>query len=156
MNRFSTSFGIVGATMAPLSVRAAADRLGIAYSTLKRWIRAGIVRTSRTEGGHHRISEAEVDRLSARREPAAASTRRAAAGRDLVLGELSARNRLPGFIEEVRIDGLLAQVRIRVGEHSLTAVVTADAVRALKLRRGDDAIAVVKSTEVMIAKRASA
>jgi molybdopterin-binding protein len=52
----------------------------------------------------------------------------------------------------VRIDGLLAQVRLRVGDQSLTAVITADAVTALKLRRGDDAIAVIKSTEVMIAR----
>jgi len=68
---------------------------------------------------------------------------------------LSARNRLHGYVEEVRIDGLLAQVRLRVGDQWLTAVITADAVRALKLRRGDDAIAVVKSTEVMIARQHS-
>ena len=49
------------------------------------------------------------------------------------------------------MDGLLAQVRLRVGDQTLTAVITADAVRALKLRRGQDAIAIVKSTEVMIA-----
>jgi len=47
---------------------------------------------------------------------------------------------------------LLAQVRLRVGDQSLTAVITADAVRALKLRRGDDAIAIITSTEVMIAR----
>ena len=64
---------------------------------------------------------------------------------------MSARNRLHGFIDEVRIDGLLAQVRLRVGDQSLTAVITADAVQALKLRRGDDAMAIIKSTEVMIA-----
>jgi len=68
------------------------------------------------------------------------------------LGGLSARNRLWGFIDEVRVDGLLAQVRLRVGNQELTAVITADAVRALKLRRGEDAIAIVKSTEVMIAR----
>jgi molybdopterin-binding protein len=68
------------------------------------------------------------------------------------LGGLSARNRLWGFIDEVRVDGLLAQVRLRVGNQALTAVITADAVRALKLRRGEDAIAIVKSTEVMIAR----
>ena len=53
----------------------------------------------------------------------------------------------------MRVDGLLAQIRLKVGNQSLTAVITADAVRALKLRRGDDAIAIVKSTEVMIAKK---
>jgi molybdopterin-binding protein len=46
-------------------------------------------------------------------------------------------------------------VRLRVGEHSLTAVITSDAVQALKLKRGDDAIAIIKSTEVMIAKAIS-
>ena len=65
---------------------------------------------------------------------------------------LSARNRLRGFVEEVRVDGLLAQVKLRVGGQSLTAVITADAARVLKLRRGDDALAVIKSTEVMIAR----
>ena len=53
----------------------------------------------------------------------------------------SARNRLLGFVEEVRIDGLLAQVRLRVGNQTLTAVVTSDAIHALKLKRGDDALA---------------
>ena len=70
---------------------------------------------------------------------------------DEAIGGLSARNRLHGFVEEVRVDGLLAQVRLRVGDQTLTAVITADAVRALRLRRGQDAIAIVKSTEVMIA-----
>jgi molybdopterin-binding protein len=132
----------------------AADRLGVAYSTLKRWVHTGHVRTTRTEGGHHRISDAEIDRLLARQQPESARTA-TSADPDEGLGGLSARNRLHGFIDEVRTDGLLAQVRMRVGDQSLTAVITADAVRALKLRRGDDAIAIVKSTEVMIAKGGS-
>jgi len=137
--------------MTLLTVRAAAGRLGIAYSTLKRWVHIGRVRTIRTEGGHHRIAESEIERLVARQQP---DTRMAAhkAADDESLGGLSARNRLRGYVDEVRIDGLLAQVRLRVGDQSLTAVITADAVRALELRRGDDALAIVKSTEVMIAK----
>jgi molybdopterin-binding protein len=137
--------------MALLTVRAAAARLGVAYSTLKRWVHTGHVRTTRTEGGHHRISDNEVDRLLARQQPDT-GRRRTAADADESLAGLSARNRLYGFIDEVRIDGLLAQVRMRVGDQSLTAVITADAVRALKLRRGDDALAIIKSTEVMIAR----
>jgi len=137
--------------MALLTVRAAAGRLGVGYSTLKRWVHTGHVRTTRTEGGHHRVSEAEVDRLLAHRQPE--SGRRArTADTDESLAGLSARNRLVGFIDEVRVDGLLAQVRMRVGDQSLTAVITADAVRALNLRRGDDALAIIKSTEVMIAR----
>lgn len=137
--------------MALVSVSVAAERLGVAYSTLKRWIRSGTVRTTRTEGGHHRISESELQRLSTKRDGVGPVEDVPSDDTETMLGELSARNRLHGFVEEVRIDGLLAQVRLRVGTASLTAVVTADAVRALKLRRGDDAIAVIKSTEVMIA-----
>ena len=136
--------------MALMTVRAAADRLGVAYSTLKRWVLTGRVRTTRTEGGHHRVSDTEIDRLLARQQPDAHRRVRMTAA-DESLGGLSARNRLHGFVDEVRVDGLLAQVRLRVGDQSLTAVITADAVRALKLRRGDDAIAIIKSTEVMIA-----
>ena len=136
--------------MALVTMRAAAERLGVAYSTLKRWVHTGRVRTTRTEGGHHRISDAEIDRLTARQQPGERQRARPSEP-DESLGGLSARNRLHGFIEEVRIDGLLAQVRLRVGDQTLTAVITADAVAALKLRRGDDAMAIVKSTEVMIA-----
>lgn len=132
------------------TVRTAAGRLGVGYSTLKRWVLAGVVRTTRTEGGHHRISDAEIERLSAR-HGSPDRPRAAPVAADDLLGGLSARNRLRGYVDEVRVDGLLAQVRLRVGNQSLTAVITADALAALKLKRGDDAIAVIKSTEVMIA-----
>ena len=134
-----------------LTVRAAAGQLGVAYSTLKRWVLTGRVRTTRTEGGHHRIADGEIARLIARQQPEG-THKRAPSSEDESFEGLSARNRLRGFIEEVRIDGLLAQIRLRVGDQSLTAVITADAVGALKLRRGDDALAIIKSTEVMIAK----
>jgi molybdopterin-binding protein len=140
--------------MALLTVRAAAEQLGVAYSTLKRWVHSGLVRTTRTEGGHHRVSDAEIDRLLAHQQPDAKRRPQAAADDESLEG-LSARNRLHGFIDEVRIDGLLAQIRLRVGDQSLTAVITADAVRALKLRRGEDALAIIKSTEVMIARSGS-
>jgi molybdopterin-binding protein len=136
-----------------LTVRAAAGRLGVAYSTLKRWVHTGHVRTSTTEGGHHRIAESEIERLLTRQHPDVNRRPRVVDADDTLQG-LSARNRLRGYVDEVRIDGLLAQVRLRVGDQPLTAVITADAVRALKLRRGDDALAIIKSTEVMIARAA--
>jgi molybdopterin-binding protein len=139
--------------MANVTVRAAAARLGVGYSTFKQWIYQGRVRTTQTPGGHHRIEEAELDRLLARKGGAGKKRRAAPRG---VIVSLSGRNQLRGFVEEVRIDGLLAQVRLRVGDQSLTAVITRDAVAELKLRRGDEALAIIKSTEVMVAKEASA
>src|SRR5829696_4052948 len=112
--------------MALLTVRTAAERLGVGYSTIKRWVHGGHVRTTRTEGGHHRVSENELDRLAAHQHPEGPPHPRAVADEELLAG-LSARNRLRGFVEEVRVDGLLAQIRLRVGEQTLTAVITADA-----------------------------
>jgi molybdopterin-binding protein len=141
--------------MALLTVRTAAERLGIGYSTLKQWIFQGKVRTTTTAGGHHRLSEAEVDRMLARQSPAKPPARKLKASDGLIV-VLSCRNRLHGFVEEVRIDGLLGQVRLRIGDQLLTAVITADALAELKLSRGDDAVALIKSTEVMIAREAAA
>ena len=139
-----------------LTVRAAADRLGVAYSTLKQWIYDGEIRTTKTRGGHHRIAEAEVARalLSKERspEPVRPTGKRPAASRPGVLVALSGRNQLRGIVDEVRGDGLLSQVRLRIGDQVLTAVITRDAVNELKLKRGDEAVAIIKSTEVMIGR----
>jgi len=134
-----------------MTVRAAADRLGVSYSTLKQWIYKGSVRTAKTEGGHHRVPESEVQRLLAAQDrlPAAPKRARTRAG---VVVALSGRNQLRGVIEEVRVEGLLAQIRMRIGDERLTAVITRDAVDELKLKRGQAALAVIKSTEVMIAR----
>jgi molybdopterin-binding protein len=139
--------------MALLTVRTAAQRLGVGYSTLKQWIYSGTVRTTTTAGGHHRIADAEIERLLARGNPSSAPAKRTPAPTGLIVA-LSGRNRLRGFVEEVRVDGLLAQVRLRIGDQTLTAVITGDAVQELKLRRGDSAVAIIKSTEVMIAREA--
>jgi molybdopterin-binding protein len=125
--------------------------MGIGYSTLKQWIHQGKIRTTQTAGGHHRLSEAEVDRMLARQDPTAKAPRHVDRPTGLIVA-LSGRNRLRGFVEEVRIDGLLGQVRLRIGDQMLTAVITSDALSELKLRRGDSAMAIVKSTEVMIAR----
>jgi len=137
--------------MTLLTVRQAAARLGVGYSTLKQWIYQGRVRTRVTGGGHHRIPEGEVDRLLA---PSAAAAAAPAPGRTGAIVSISGRNQLRGYVDEVRTEGLLAQVRLRIGDHTLTAVITRDAVDELQLRRGDEALAIVKSTEVMIARQA--
>ena len=127
----------------------------MSYATLKQWIYKGTLRTVQTAGGHHRISEAELERFLARKgpRPSSKSTPRRRAP-PTVLAALSGRNQLRGVVEEVRTDGLMAQIRLRIGDQSLTAIITRDAIDALRLRRGDEALAVIKSTEVMIAKEA--
>src|SRR5262247_3465389 len=98
--------------MALLTVRTAAERMGVGYSTLKQWIYQGKIRTTTTAGGHHRLSEAEIDRLLARQAPDKEAPRRAKAAPGVIVA-LSCRNRIRGYVEEVRTDGLLGQVRLR-------------------------------------------
>jgi molybdopterin-binding protein len=131
-----------------LTPREAAQRLAVSYPTLKQWIYKGSIRTRRTAGGHHRIPATEIDRLLAKTGRALPDARHSAG----VIVTLSGRNQLRGIVDEVRVEGLLAQVRLRVGDQSLTAIITRDAVDELKLTRGDEALAVIKATEVMIGR----
>jgi len=140
--------------VAILTPRAAAARLGVSYSTFKQWIYKGSVRTIRTSGGHHRIAEGEVERLLAAQGRMSPSAPVRPAKRAGVVVAISGRNQLRGLVEEVRVEGLLAQVRLRIGDQRLTAIITRDAVDELKLKRGQPALAVIKSTEVMIAREA--
>lgn len=137
--------------MSLFTVRAAAARLGVGYSTLKQWIYAGHVRTSLTAGGHHRIDDSEVARLLAAHDKTRLATRRPASPRATIVA-ISGRNQLRGFVEEIRLEGVMAQVSLRIGDQRLTAVITRDAVDELQLRRGDSATAIIKSTEVMLAR----
>jgi molybdopterin-binding protein len=69
--------------------------------------------------------------------------------------DLSARNQLRGRVLGLSVEGLMAEVRIGIGDQELVAVITRSSAERLRLRVGDPVFAVVKSTEVMIAKGAS-
>jgi molybdopterin-binding protein len=112
----------------------AARALGISLDTLRRWDREGRIRVQRDKANRRIVPAEEIERLRGA-EPHA----------------LSARNRLAGVVESVRVEGLLAQVRIVVpGPAEVTAIVTADAVAELGLEPGMPAAAVVKSTSIMV------
>jgi molybdopterin-binding protein len=83
---------------------------------------------------------------------AAAEVERVERGDDHVA--LSARNRLRGRITHLRVDGVMAEVRLAVGDQELVAIITAGSAERLRLRVGDEVFAVVKATEVMVAKPA--
>jgi molybdopterin-binding protein len=128
-----------------LPPREAANILGISYPTLKQWIYRGKLKTAKTPGGHHRVPESEIDRLIPKSlERGEVSLRRGA------FRKISGRNQLIGRIVAVKYDGLLAQVTLRIGEQHITSLITADAAREMRLKPGERAAALVKSTEVMI------
>jgi molybdopterin-binding protein len=121
-----------------LSLGDAARALGVSADTLRRWERAGKLRTSRDSANRRRVSPEEVERLSGRPE-------RHHAG-----DTLSARNRFPGVVRSVEMDGVMALVEIEAGPHRVTAAVTRDSVEELGLAPGVRATAAVKATSVMI------
>ena len=112
--------------------------LGVRVETLRRWERDGKLRTTRTSCGQRRVPAAEVARLIAgkqQKQPIAAA---------------SARNRFPGVITDVKVDGLAATVEIQAGPNRVLAFITREAVEEMGLRPGMEAVATVKATSVMV------
>ncbi|HEV2420387.1 MAG TPA: helix-turn-helix transcriptional regulator [Candidatus Acidoferrales bacterium] len=130
-----------------LTPRDAAQILGISYPTLKQWIYHGKLRTVKTAGGHHRVPESEVDRFLSR-----TLRRDDIAERRSTFRRISGRNQLVGRVVALKTSGLLAQVTLSIGEQRITSIITADAVREMRLRKGDTVAALIKSTEVMIVR----
>ena len=121
-----------------LSLGEAARALDVSIDTLRRWDRAGKLKTVRDERNRRRVPVTEVRRLGSR-------PRRHRTGESL-----SARNRFPGIVRSVEVDGVMALVEIDAGPFRVTAAVTRDAVEELGLAPGVDATATVKATSVMV------
>ena len=127
--------------MSDLSLGDAARALDVSVDTLRRWDKAGKLRTVRDERNRRRVPKAEVERLSSRPDRHQPGDR------------LSTRNRFPGVVTSVEVDGVMALVEITAGPHRVTAAITRDAVEELGLAEGVEATAMVKATSVMVSRR---
>ena len=128
-----------------LPPREAANILGISYPTLKQWIYRGKIKTAKTPGGHHRVPESEIDRMIPKKLQRGDIELRRGNFR-----KISGRNQLIGRVLDIKYSGLLAQVTLGFGEQHITAIITADAAKEMRLKPGERAAALIKSTEVMI------
>jgi molybdopterin-binding protein len=124
--------------MDDLSMGDAAKAIGVSIDTLRRWDRAGQLRTTRDARNRRRVPAREVTRLRRGEERHQTGT------------PLSARNRFPGIVRSVEVDGVMALVEIEAGPHRITAAITRDAVEELGLVVGAPAVAAVKATSVMV------
>jgi molybdopterin-binding protein len=124
--------------MKSLSIGEAALALGVSADTLRRWDRTGKLKTTRDKSNRRRVPQSEIKRLSGH------------APRHKAGDSLSARNRFPGVVRSVQVDGVMAVVEIEAGPHRVTAVITRDAVEELGLAPGVAATAAVKATSVMV------
>jgi molybdopterin-binding protein len=121
-----------------LSLSEAAQAIGVSLDTLRRWDRAGKLKTTRDERNRRRVPKREVERLAAR-------PRRARTGESL-----SARNRFPGIVRSVEVDGVMGLVEIEAGPFRVVSAITRDAIEELGLAEGVAATATVKATSVMV------
>jgi molybdopterin-binding protein len=126
--------------------REAAAAVGVSYATIKKWILAGSLKTMQTPGGHHRIPESSLAPLSS---ATGKSESKRIESRER-FRTVSGRNQLVGTIVEVKMSGILAQVVLAIGDQRITSIITADAAREMRLRKGQIAAALMKSTSVMI------
>jgi molybdopterin-binding protein len=121
-----------------LTLGEAARAIGVSVDTLRRWDRAGKLVTRRDARNHRVVAAREVQRLTKRPSRHATGTR------------LSARNRFPGVVRSVEMDGVMALVEIQAGQFLVTAAITRDSVSELGLAPGVEATATVKATSVMV------
>jgi molybdopterin-binding protein len=132
---------IDGRTAMRLRVGQAAEMLGVSVETLRRWETEGRLRMERSDGGQRLVDIDEVSRLLAER-------RRASVERPIVAQ--SARNRFAGIVTRIEKDRLVAVVEVIAGPHRVVSLMTAEAVDELGLEVGDEAVCVVKATNVIV------
>ena len=119
----------------------AAEMLGVSVESLRRWERDGRLTVVRTSGGQRLVPLGEIQRLLAERRTESS---------DRPIVAQSARNRFAGVVTRVEKDRVAAVVEIQAGPHRLVSLMTAEAVDDMRLKVGDDAIAVVKATNVIV------
>ena len=115
--------------------------LQVSVETLRRWETEGRVRMERSEGGQRLVDIGEVSRLIDER-------RRSVTDRPIVAQ--SARNRFPGIVTRIEADKVAAVVEVIAGPHRMVSLMTAEAVEELGLKVGDEAVCVVKATNVIV------
>ena len=150
-----------------LRIGQAAELLGVGVETLRRWEEDGQLRTIRSAGGQRLVSLAEVSRLLGKRRQSTGERRqstgerrqstgeRPAAGRRPATRERrivaqSARNRFAGVVTRIERDSIVAVVEVMAGPHRVVSLMTAEAVEEMGLQVGDEAICVVKATNVIV------
>ncbi|MET1232720.1 MAG: TOBE domain-containing protein [Candidatus Limnocylindrales bacterium] len=128
-------------TSEPVRIGQAAEMLGVGIETLRRWEAEGRFSVVRSSGGQRLVPLEEVTRILAERRRE---------GMDRPIVAQSARNRFPGIVTRIEKDRVAAVVEVLAGPHRVVSLMTAEAVIEMGLRVGDEAVCVVKATNVIV------
>ncbi len=127
--------------MPQIRVRDAAAFLGVSDDTVRRWIDAGLLSSTKDEGGRTVVDGLELARMA--KQNAVLPADLAGVGR-------SARNRFVGIVTDLVVDKVMAQVELQCGPHRVVSLISSEAARELGLELGSVAVAVVKATNVIV------
>ena len=127
--------------MAEFRIAEASALLGVSDDTVRRLIDAGRL-PEHLDTHNRKVIDGAALAAYAAAQPSAPE--------ETFGSKVSARNRLVGLVTEVKTDGMMGQVKMRCGPYTITSLISADSVRELELQPGSLAVAVVKSTNVII------
>ncbi|MGI8613415.1 MAG: TOBE domain-containing protein [Nocardioidaceae bacterium] len=127
--------------MPQIRIREAASYLGVSDDTVRRWVEQGLL-PAQTDASNRMVIDGSDLAKFAKAQAAPAS--------DPSLVDRSARNRFVGLVTNIVADKVVAQVELQCGPYRVVSLMTSEAVRELKLELGSVAVAVVKSTTVII------
>ncbi len=119
----------------------AAALLGVSDDTVRRWVESGRLIAGEGGAGPRTVDAARVALLMAQQAPVVDAP-----------VQQSARNRLPGIVTRIEMDGVMALVEIQAGPHRVTSLMARESAEELGLTPGMRATAVVKSTNVVVEK----
>lgn len=125
--------------MTTFRISEAAALLGVSSDTVRRWVDAGRLAAERDEHGHRRVNGVDLAAFARGQIAAENGT-----------GHSSARNRFRGIVTEVIRDAVMAQVEIAAGPYRVVSLMSRQAADELNLRVGVVAVAVIKSTNVVV------
>jgi molybdopterin-binding protein len=123
----------------------AARLLGVSDDTVRRWVDAGSLPSSKDDAGRAVVPGAELAAWAQHLARAAADDGHAS----------SARNRFVGLVTAITADTVMAQVDLQCGPFRIVSLMSSEAVRDLGLEVGSTAVAVVKATTVIVEKERS-
>ena len=133
--------------MAHLRIRDAAVFLGVSDDTVRRLIDAGTLAASVGEGGRRTVDGYALAMYARSRAALTPDTSGVAS---------SARNRFVGLVTSIRSDPVMSQVELQCGPYRVVSLMSTEAVRDLQLELGSVAVAVIKSTNVIVETKAAA